>query len=618
MTDDTADADRTEERAFNVKEFLGNLTTRPGVYRMIDARGDIIYVGKAHALRDRVSSYFHGGAYDAKTMAMVNQIARIEVTVTNTETEALLLEDNLVKEHKPRYNVLLRDDKSFPYIRVTSTQEFPRLTFHRGPKKKGEAYYGPYPSARSVRETLLHLQKLFQLRQCEDTFFANRSRPCLQYQIKRCSAPCVGLIDADDYARDVKLATLFLQGRNAEVTKDLARRMEEAAKALDYEQAARYRDQIASLKRIEEQQFVADGDSGDFDVIAAVLEGGVPCVAVMFIRAGRNLGTRTWFPRASSGTSATEVIGAFLPQYYLSRGAPPEILVNAEVQDEALLAEVFAGRAGHRVAIRHRVRGRRARWIDMARTNAEQAAQMRAAGKAAVREQLDGLRDLVELDEVPRRIECFDISHTSGEATVASCVVFDEGGPRKSDYRRFNIADVAPGDDYGAMRQALQRRYTRVKRGEAPVPDLLLVDGGKGQVAEAAAVLEDLQLQEIALVGVAKGPTRKAGMEQLHLHPSGRVISPSAMSPPLHLIQQVRDEAHRFAITGHRGRRAKARKTSVLEDIPGLGPKRRKELLAHFGGLQGVVRAGVDDLAKVHGISRKLAKVIYDTFHAAT
>ncbi|MEM9058136.1 MAG: excinuclease ABC subunit UvrC, partial [Pseudomonadota bacterium] len=487
----------------------------------------------------------------------------------------------------------------------------------RGPKRRGEDYYGPYPSARSVRETLLHLQKLFQLRQCEDTFFANRSRPCLQYQIKRCSAPCVGLIDSDEYARDVRLATLFLKGRNAEVTKDLARRMEQAAEQRAYEQAARYRDQIASLKRIEEQQFVADGDSGDFDIIAAATDGGVPCVAVMFIRGGRNLGTRTWFPRASTGTEATEVLGAFLPQYYLSRGAPAEILISAPVEDAELLAEVFAERAGHKVAIRHRVRGRRARWIAMASTNAQQAAQMRAAGKAAVREQLDGLKDLLQLDEAPRRIECFDISHTSGEATVASCVVFDEGGARKSDYRRFNIADVAAGDDYGAMRQALKRRYTRVKRGEAPVPDLLLVDGGKGQVAEAAAILEDLQLEEVALVGVAKGPTRKAGMEQLHLHPGGTVVSPPAMSPPLHLIQQIRDEAHRFAITGHRGRRAKARSTSVLEDVPGLGPKRRKALLAHFGGLQGVSRAGVDDLARVHGISRKLAKVLYDTLHPA-
>ncbi len=604
-----------ERASFDAARYVRKLTARPGVYRMLDARGKIIYVGKARNLKARVGSYFNAGVDSAKTAAMVAHVAGIEVTVTQTETEALLLEDALIKRHRPRYNILLRDDKSYPWIRVTGRHAFPRLAFHRGARRPDERYFGPYPSAKAVRESLNLLQKLFQLRSCDDSFFANRSRPCLQHQIKRCSAPCVGLIGEPDYAADVEHAVLFLEGRNREVTADLAGRMEKAAAALDFERAAQYRDQIATLKRIEERQFVSGAEGGDFDVLAAVAAGPVHCVASIVIRAGRNLGTRTYFPRTAGRTDPAEVLGAFLPQHYLSRDAPREILCNVEAPDTDLVERALSERTGHRVEIRHRLRGRRARWVKMAVTNAEYAAKLRATSQTAIARQADDLRDALGLDETPKRIECFDISHTGGESTVASCVVFDEEGPRKSDYRRFNIDGLAPGDDYGAMNQALRRRYTRLKRGEAPLPDLLVIDGGKGQVAQALTVLDELQLPEVQIVGVAKGPTRKPGMEQLVLPGRERPVRLAAASPGLHLLQQVRDEAHRFAIAGHRQRRAKTRNTSVLESIPGLGPKRRRELLRAFGGLKGIERAGVDDLGRVRGISHKLARLIYETFH---
>ncbi len=610
-------ANRPGPVSYDPSRLLKSLTSRPGVYRMLDRDGKVIYVGKARNLRNRVSSYFRGGATAVKTAAMLRQVADVQVTVTNTETEALLLEDALVKKHQPRYNILLRDDKSFPYIRVSMEHDFPRLSFYRGAKKKGHKYFGPYPSARAVREALGHLQRLFQVRQCEDSFFDNRTRPCLQHQIKRCSAPCVGLVGKADYASDLEHALLFLQGREAEVSEDLVRRMEAAAEALDYERAAHLRDQVARIKRVQEKQFVT-ARGGDVDVVAAATgEGRHYGVTVMFIRGGRNLGSRNFYPRSAAQAGAGEVLASFLSQYYLAREAPAEIIVSHDVDDRELLEAAFSEKAGRKVAIRHRVRGDRARWVDMALTNARHGLQLRVASAASIAAQLEALREALDLPEVPSRLECFDISHTGGESTVASCVVFGPEGPHKSEYRRFNIKGVTGGDDYAAMKQALERRYTRVRRGEAPLPDILFVDGGKGQLAEAVRVLEELQLDGLEVVGVAKGADRRPGDEQLFRPGQPRPIRLPPDSPALHLVQQVRDEAHRFAISGHRARRARARTSSVLESIPGLGPKRRRALLRHFGGLQGVTRAGIDDLSQVSGISRTLATSIYQTFHGS-
>jgi excinuclease ABC subunit C len=602
-------------QSFDSRSFVRSLTQRPGVYRMRDADGAVLYVGKARNLRKRVGSYFMRAATDAKTAALLRQTADVEVTVTGTEAEALLLEYNLIKSHKPRFNVVLRDDKSYPYIRVSTTHDFPRLSFYRGSRKQPGRYFGPYPGARAVRETLSQLQRLFMLRQCDDAFFRNRSRPCLQYQIERCSAPCVGYIGKEDYARDVRDAIHFLEGRNREVTASFVQRMESAASDLDYERAARYRDHIANLNKVVARQFTGRRKGGDADVVAAAVDGGVHCVAVMFVRAGRHLGSRNFFPRARDA-SARDLLCAFLPQYYLEREAPAEIITSEPVEDVELLDATLTERAGHKVRIRHRVRGERARWLDMAHANAREALAMRLASHSSLAAQREGLRELLGLDETPERIECFDVSHTGGESAVASCVVFGPEGPVRSAYRRFNIAGIAAGDDYAALDQALTRRYTRIKRGEAPLPDVLLIDGGPGQVKQAAKVLEELQVEGVAIAGVAKGSARRPGQERLFLAGRNRPLILPASSGTLHLIQQIRDEAHRFAITGHRQRRGRQRQVSVLEQVPGLGPARRRALLRQFGGLQGVSRAGVDDLASVKGISRKLAETVYDTFHS--
>jgi excinuclease ABC subunit C len=553
---------------------------------------------------------------------MVSQIRGIEVTVTNTENEALLLENNLIKAHRPRYNILLRDDKSYPYIYL-SADDFPRLSFQRGRRNKKGRYFGPFPSSAAVRESLNLLQKLFPVRQCEDSFYRNRTRPCLQYQIKRCSAPCVGYIEMEAYQEDVRHAVMFLEGKNNAIIDELVRRMEQASEELEFELAARYRDQIANLRRVQEKQYVMDeGTTGNLDVIAAVEQSGVGCVQVFFIRNGRNLGNKTYFPRHTTDSDAAELLAAFLPQYYLGGGAaqerqiPPEILVNQTLPEVELLEGVLAEQAGRKVTISARLRGDRARWLQLATTNAEQALSSHLTNRLNIMARFETLQEALELDDLPQRIECFDISHTMGEATVASCVVFDTNGALKSDYRRFNIEDITPGDDYAAMRQALTRRFKRLKQGEGKFPDILLIDGGKGQLTQAEEVLEELQVIGVILIGVAKGPTRKPGVEQLILSGQDSPIILPADSPARHLIQQVRDEAHRFAITGHRQRRAKARRTSALEGIPGLGPKRRQQLLRQFGGLQEVARAGVEDLAKVKGISRQLAQGIYDAFHA--
>lgn len=597
---------------------MKSLPHKPGVYRMLDHRGQILYVGKARDLRKRVSSYFQKTVSSPKTHSMVSQIHTMEVTVTHSEGEALLLENNLIKEFKPRYNILLRDDKSYPYIYLSSEDEFPRLSFHRGARKGPGKYFGPYPSAGAVRETLRLLQKVFKVRQCENSFFSNRTRPCLQYQIKRCTAPCVGYVGEELYDEDVRHAEMFLEGKSSAVIDELVQKMETASKALQFERAAKYRDQIASLRRVQEKQYVS-GEGGDIDVIASVVKNGVGCVQVFFIRGGLNLGNKTYFPKQTADASLEEVLNAFIAQFYLSgkgsRIIPSEIITNGDVADKEVLCEILGDQSGRKVTISSNVRGERARWVNLAETNAHSAVAAQLSSKSNLLKRFEMLQDALGLEDLPQRMECFDISHTFGEAPVASCVVMDTNGPLKSDYRKFNIEGITPGDDYGAMHQALMRRYTRLKKGEGKIPDILFIDGGKGQVSEAEKVLEELQINGVTLIGVAKGADRKPGLETLIVSGETQPVHLSQESPALHLIQQIRDEAHRFAITAHRQRRSKARTTSVLEEIPGLGPKRRQMILKQFGGLQQVARAGVEDLANLPGISVQLAQKIYDTLH---
>jgi excinuclease ABC subunit C len=596
------------------KSLIAALPTSPGIYRMLNEGRDVLYVGKARNLRKRVASYFRKTGLDPKVVTLMQNVAAVEITVTHTENEALLLENNLIKSLQPQYNILLRDDKGYPYIFVADTQEFPRIGFHRGAKREKGRYFGPYPSASAVRESLGLMQKIFLVRQCEDSFFRNRSRPCLQYQIQRCSGPCVGLIDAQRYREDVQHAILFLEGRSQKVIAELVSRMEQASERLDYETAALCRDRIATLKPIQEKQYIM-GDSGDADVVACVAHQNAACIEVTFIRNGANLGSRAFYPRVGTNASPEDVLAAFLPQYYLGKTIPPRIYLNRLVSEIGVLAAVFTEQSGRKVTVARPGRGAPKRWVRMAEINAVDQLRRWLASRLSLAGRFEALRDVFEFDALPDRIECFDISHTQGEATVASCVVFDRNGPVKSDYRRFNIEDVEPGDDYGAISQALTRRYRRVKEGEGRLPDLLLIDGGKGQLRAAEAVMQELQIEEVRLVGVAKGPERKPGKEQLFLSGQpGATILP-ANSAALHLIQQVRDEAHRFAITGHRQRRAKARTTSRLESIPGIGDRRRQALLKNFGGLREVARAGVEDLAKTPGINRELAQRIYDVFH---
>lgn len=606
---------------FDARTFIKGLPNKPGVYRMLDAGGTVIYVGKAVDLKKRVASYFRSNLDSPKTRVMVNQIAAIEVTVTHNESEALILENTQIKSLRPRYNVLFRDDKSYPYIYLSTEHPFPRLAFHRGAKRGKGRYFGPYPSAQSVRETLSLLQKLFPVRQCRDSFYNNRSRPCLQYQIKRCTAPCVGLISETDYAEDVHHATLFLEGKSSAVIDALAERMTRAAENLDYEAAARFRDQISSLRHIQDKQYMDSETGGNLDVVAAVSEGGLGCVQVFTIRQGRNLGNRSYFPKHLEGLKSDHVeqalISSFLTQHYLGRqeDIPAQLIVSHAPEDLILIETALGEAASRRVSISHKVRGTRARWLAMAEQNARQTLSLRLNSQATQLQRFEALQEALQLDELPQRLECFDISHTRGEATVGSCVVFDVNGPLKSDYRRFNIEGITPGDDYAAMEQALTRRYKRLREGEGKLPDILFIDGGKGQVQTARTVLDELQIPGVRLIGIAKGPGRKPGLETLYLSDAAEETILPADSRALHLVQQIRDEAHRFAITGHRQRRGKTRTTSVLEQIPGLGQKRRQSLLHRFGGLQEIARAGVEDLAAVNGISRKLAQQIYDTFH---
>ena len=606
-----------DQSNFDSETFLPSLTRRPGVYRMLDSEGDVLYVGKARNLRNRVTSYFRASGLATKTIALMNKVDDIQVTVTASETEALLLEQSLIKADRPIYNVLFRDDKSYPYICLTE-HTFPRLALHRGTKQQVGRYFGPYPSAGAVRESIQVLQKLFQLRSCEDGFYKNRSRPCLQHQIGRCSAPCVGRVESEDYAADVGLAQMFLEGRSRAVLQELKQRMESASKAREFEHAARYRDQIAQLRRIQENQYV-HGESGEVDVFALAQDSSYTCVQGLFIRGGRVIGQRTWYPKNELDTPPGALLSSFVSQYYLAsegRVIPKLVLTSIPLDEEELVESVLAGRSGRKVSVTSKVRAQRARWLEMARDNAALSLTSYVAERRNVFSRFVDLQELLELEDMPKRLECFDISHTSGEATVASCVVFDTNGPLKSDYRRFNIEGVTAGDDYAAMEQALRRRYRRLKEGEAVLPDLLVIDGGQGQLGKAAGVLSELQVDDIGLIGVAKGPTRKAGLEKILLYGQGELSVP-ATSGSMHLLQHIRDEAHRFAITGHRGRRAKNRRRSALDGIAGIGPKRKRELMAYFGSLATIKGASSEEIAKVPGISQKLADDIYGALHAA-
>jgi excinuclease ABC subunit C len=603
-------ATSSPDAPFDLRSFLASLPAKPGVYRMLGADGTILYVGKARHLKNRVSSYFHGRAHGEKTQVLVGQVARIEVTVTASEIEALLLEFNLIKRHRPRYNVLLKDDKSFPFIHLTA-HEYPRLAYFRGTRKEAGRFFGPYPNSVATRETLLLLQKLFRIRPCEDTFFANRSRPCLQYQIQRCTAPCVRFVSKQAYAQDVSDAARVLEGRNDEVVVDLRRRMDAAAESLQFEEAARLRDQIAMLKEIQSSQSVSRIAGQDIDAVALSGTGRDCCVAVVFLRGGRNLGSTNFFLKGGLGGEG-ETLGAFLEQYYLAREAPSEILVSHPVEDADLVEAALTERSHHAVEIRSNVRGTRARWLAMARANAELGLKMKAASRAGLAEQLESLGVELGLGRAPQRLECFDVSHTMGESAIASCVVMGPEGPVKSDYRRFNLRDLTPGDDYAGLKQAVERHFTRIARGESPLPDVLLIDGGPGQLQAALDALAKAGVAPAITVGVAKGADRRAGQERLFWAGQDAPLILAAGSPALRLIQRVRDEAHRFAIAGHRKARDRTRRESFLEEIPGLGPARRRELLKAFGGLQGVKQASVEDLAKVQGISRALAERIYE------
>jgi len=599
---------------FDGKAFAARLPRGPGVYLMRDETGLALYVGKARNLRQRVGSYFDASPKVDRIMRMIARICSVEISLTRSEGDALLLENEWIKSLKPRYNILLRDDKSYPWIVITSGHEFPRIGFHRGTRDRSHDYFGPYPSAGSVRESISLIQKLFRLRNCEDSYFSHRRRPCLQHQIRRCTAPCVGLVSASVYSEQVSDASLFLAGKDQQVIERLIRRMELAASERDYEAAAVYRDQINTLKQMHAQQFVSSG-SGNLDFIAVAQDQGRSCVQVVSYRNGRNLGQRSFFPSQAEQHEASEVLEAFLGQYYRERIAPEQLVISHGISDPEILQAAFSLAAGRKVAIQSRPRGDRRKVLQLATQNAREALGLRLAGQASTVRQFEALQVVLGLAEQPRSIECFDISHTSGNQAVGSCVVFDVNGPVKSRYRRFNLRNITPGDDYAAMRQVLTRRYARVQKGEGTLPDLVLIDGGRGQLQQAIDVMAELGLPGIALVGIAKGPSRRPGLEEWVRPAPAASLFPGPASPASHLAQQIRDEAHRFAITGHRGRRKTASTRSTLEDIPGVGPKRRRQLLNHFGGLQGVGKAGVEELASIPGINRVLAEQIFKALH---
>ena len=599
---------------FDPEEVLASLPHLPGVYRMLNVAGEVLYVGKARDLKKRVASYFQrAGTLAPRIRLMMTQVGGLETTVTRSEAEALLLENNLIKSLGPRYNILYKDDKSYPYIVLTG-HRFPRLGFHRGTLDKIHRYFGPFPNAGAVRESIQLMQKVFRLRTCEDTVFANRSRPCLLYQIKRCTGPCVGLVSESDYAEDVNSAELFLQGREDEAVDRLEERMHQAAAEQAYEQAAAYRDQIRSLSKVRETQFVTSSGGVDADIVALTASGGLICVNLVMVRGGIHRGDKSFFPQNAQDQDEQVALEAFLTQHYVDREVPPSIIVNRPVEVQAL-EELLTQQAGTRVQINANPAGERRVWLRMAEKNAELAIAQRLAAHATQETRLTALQQALGLADNVRRIECFDISHTMGEATVASCVVYDNSTMQTGEYRRYNINGVEPGDDYGAMRQVLDRRYRKIVEGEGKLPDLILIDGGKGQVSTAFEVLGELGLSTLPMIGVAKGEERKAGLEQLIFPDRNEALRLAPDHPGLHLIQQIRDEAHRFAISGHRNRRARARNRSTLEEIGGIGAKRRQRLLSRFGGLKGVASASVEELAQVDGISTELAEKIYQQLH---
>ncbi|MDX1915003.1 MAG: excinuclease ABC subunit UvrC [Methylophilus sp.] len=598
---------------FDPKPILKTLPNLPGIYRMINAEDAVIYVGKAKDLKKRVSSYFNKNLPSPRTRMMVSQITHIETTVTRTEAEALLLENNLIKSIMPRYNVLFRDDKSYPYIALTG-DDFPRLAFHRGTQRKGTQYFGPFPNAVAVRESIQLLQKVFKLRTCENSVFSNRSRPCLQYQIERCTAPCVDYISSEDYAHDVHHAAMFLEGKANEVLNALGDKMNTAAANQEYEVAAVLRDRMQALRQVQAKQFVSDFSVSDADVIACADLQGQHCINLVMIRGGRHLGDKSFFPKNSQDATLSETVEAFLTQHYMAQNTPPMIVCGVEM-DAKGFEEVLSEQAGRKIRIITNAIGDKRVWLKMAQTNAELALGQRAATSANQAAKLIALREALHLAETVERIECFDISHTMGEATVGSCVVFDKGDMQNSEYRRYNVTGITPGDDYAAMRDVLTRRYKKVAAGEGKRPDLIFIDGGKGQLGVAIEVMQEVGLEDILLVGIAKGEERRPGLETMIFSDTGELLNLEKDNQGLHLLQQIRDEAHRFAITGHRAKRAKARITSSLEDIEGVGAKRRKALLTRFGGLDGVKGASIDELAKVDGISPTLAEKIYEQFH---
>jgi excinuclease ABC subunit C len=601
---------------FDSKSILDSLPLLPGVYRYYDGNDEVLYIGKAKQLKKRIASYFQKTNLSPRIRLMVSHIARIETTVTRTEAEALLLENNLIKSLRPRYNILFRDDKSYPYIVLTS-DKYPRLTYYRGTPNRQHQYYGPYPNAYAAKESIQLLQKIFLIRTCEDSVFNNRTRPCLLHQIHRCTAPCVKLISAEDYKADIRNAALLLKGRHQEVEQTLRAAMEQAAAAQHYEQAASLRDQLRALHTVQQKQFVeSTGGATDADIIALVMQDGWVCVNLAMVRGGRYLGDKSLFPDHAEGLSASEIVLAFIAQHYLSRSVPPLLVLDAEFDDKTL-AQLLSEQAGHTVKISTAVAGDRKQWLEMGQRNALLAIQQRAMQQGGQRLRLDKLREWLDMPDM-QRIECFDISHTMGEATQASCVVYENLDMRPAQYRRYNIIGITPGDDYAAMRQALTRRYQKLaedgQKEGGTRPDLVLIDGGLGQLHIAMEVMHELGLNDLALVGVAKGEERKAGLEQL-IFPDGAAKQMRSDDPALHLIQQIRDEAHRFAITGHRAKRGKARIASSLEDISGVGDKRRRSLLTHFGGLREIAQASVEQLCQVEGISKSLAEKIYQQLH---
>lgn len=605
----------------DIKTFLANLSHHPGVYQMLGEKGEVLYIGKAKDLKKRVASYFNKQTKDLKTLSLIKLIKDIDVIITHSENEAVLLECNLIKKHRPRYNILLRDDKSYPYILITDQHNYPRIDLYRGTRKKNGLYFGPYPSAQAVRETISLLQKIFRIRTCRDSYFATRSRPCLLYQINRCTGPCVKLISQEDYARNVQLAVLFLQGKNDEVIEAMQQRMEGAAQALHFEEAVQYRDQIARLRQMQDRQYVNVAE-GNADILGLAMQAGVICIQLLSIRGGQILGSRSYFPRVPTYANHEEIIFAFITQHYFNdpshiESIPRQIIIETSLADRALLENVLTEQSQHKVVVIRPIRGEKKKWLTIAKNSAKQSLATHLLAKMNIQERIFALQEILNLPTIPRRIECFDISHSMGEATVASCVVFDQHGPIKSEYRRFNIHHITPGDDVAAMHQVLARRFKRLQKEAAPLPEVILIDGGKTQLSAAQTIMSELHIKDVLLVGIAKGPERKPGYETLHIGHSQPIHLP-ADSLALHFIQQIRDEAHRFAITGHRQRRDKVRRQSTLELIPGIGAKRRRDLLRYFGGIQGVAHASLDELIKVPGISRPLAERIFAALHDAT